>query len=588
MDRSSRVEDELERKRLPTRHYNLSHSETEQKFLNIDEPNNLDQIMRALYESNSQNFVLEFNDADAYAAYDLPVASFGTILEGERKTANARWVNIWYPYHQQFLLEMLARRYDFSPRLLGLMCSDPRRPQSRMDSAKTRSSPPNSFRKTQKRELLSGSNENGMDELSEHSSVSSYDSIARGNLYRIVDDLWHYTSVDYGRSYICVGYNSLYGTKNSGAEEGNGPLPYCIRVWTWLMLCEDGTVISISEDPFPLSYGRLDYFQQRIVVETRRNLVTVFRSLSKVGKDSLMAHKPMALLPLRMRLGETPEETAHRASDAPGLLFYYLFENWQNSYSLIIRRDSRYDIELAELRKQMFVQPKLAHIDRLDTIGKELGVLKRHYQCYIRIIDRLIEVQHPSDASLEDSHILGRSSQTSLDTVRPLVTERRSMLGVSLSSAALVRFARLKDLIDLYALNEVEEYIKRKDSLVTLNFNLIAMQESLDMDRLNRVTLLITKATILFLPVSLMTTYFGCQLNNVEYTVKDYWISFAVIFLLSWVALFILGVFSGNADTVLFFSGVCQAVKKVSGRAIRSLPSVCQTIHCKTPQKVES
>lgn len=578
MDTSSGLADEFEKQRSRTSSHNLSHIETEPKFLNIDEPSNLDQIMQALSRSSSQNFVLDFNDTDAYAAHDIPVASFGIILQAERQAATVRWINIWYPYHQQFLLEMLARRYDFSPRLLGLMCSDPRRPRSKMDGLKTRSSPPNSFRRMHRRPSHASSIENGMDELSEHSSISSYDSIARGNLYRIVDDLWHYTSVDYGRSYICVGYNSLYGTKNSGAEEGNGPLPYCIRVWTWLLLCEDGTVISINEDPFPLAYGQLDCFQQRIVLETRRSLATILCSLSKVGKDSLMAHKPMALLPLRMQLGDTPEETTHRASDAPGLLFYYLFENWQNSYSLIIRRDSRYDIELAELRKQMFIQPTLAHIDRLDTIGKELGVLRRHYHCYIRVIDRLIETPRPSDASVEISHIAGRSSQTSFDTVRPLVTERQSTLGVSLSSAARLRFARLKDLIDLYALSEVEEYIKRKDSLVTMNFNLIAMQESLDMDRLNRVTLLITKATILFLPVSLMTTYFGCQLSSVEYTVRDYWISFAVIFLLSWAALFIFGVFSGNVETLLFFSGLRQAWETVSGKLIRTSQSVRQAM----------
>jgi hypothetical protein len=42
------------------------------------------------------------------------------------------------------------------------------------------------------------------------------------------------------------------------------------------------------------------------------------------------------------------------------------------------------------------------------------------------------------------------------------------MLGVSLSSPARVRFIRLKDLIDLYALNEIEEYLKQKESLVSL------------------------------------------------------------------------------------------------------------------------
>ena len=112
----------------------------------------------------------------------------------------------------------------------------------------------------------------------------------------------------------------------------------------------------------------------------------------------------------------------------------------------------------------MFEAPKLCHIDRLDSIGTELGILRRHYESYIRLIDRLLEPQAPTSASLENSQIVSKASQTSLNTVRPLVTEKESVLGVSLSSAARVRFKRLKDLIDLYALSEVEEYIKRKDS----------------------------------------------------------------------------------------------------------------------------
>lgn len=41
-------------------------------------------------------------------------------------------------------------------------------------------------------------------------------------------------------------------------------------------------------------------------------------------------------------------------------------------------------------------------------------------------------------------------------------------MGVSLSSAARVRFKRLRDLIELYALNEVEEYVKQKEGLVAM------------------------------------------------------------------------------------------------------------------------
>lgn len=325
------------------------------------------------------------------------------------------------------------------------------------------------------------------DELSEHSSISSNDSSIRGNLYKIASDIWHYSSVDLGRNYVCLGYNSIYGNKTTSTTstdsetfEEKPHLPQCTRLWTWLLLCEDNTVISIHEDPFPYANGRLTSLQRRILTETRRNLVNVFRSLSTVTCLPLLAHNPLTLLPIRTRIGSTPEETAHRASDAPGLLFYYLFENWHNSYTLIARKESRYGVELSSLRNEMFQQPTLAHIDRLDSIGKELGVLRRHYESYNRIIDRLIEPQPPTLASLQNSQVVGSSDRSSeaddnisLNTIRAgpggiIMREKDSLLGVSLSSAARVRFKRLRDLIDLYALSEVEEYLKQKESLVAM------------------------------------------------------------------------------------------------------------------------
>ncbi|KAK4543677.1 hypothetical protein LTR36_005322 [Oleoguttula mirabilis] len=530
-------------------------------FRNLDDPASIDDLMRAVESGPTRNFVLDFADAAACVAFDLSATSISALLNAERpELSSARWINIWSPYNHRPLLELIAKRYDFSPRLLGLMCSDPRRSRqlplaSQHDIGVVRG------RWTRHSRSRSDESEveKGLDELSQHSSISSYDSAARGNLYRIIDDIWHYSSVDFGRSYICLGYNSLYGTKDSGDEAGDGLLPHCTRVWTWLLLCEDSTVITINEDPFPLAEGRLDALQQRILKETRRNLVNVFRSLSKAEEDALMAHNPMALLPIRTRLGDTPQETVHRESDAPGLLFYYLFENWHNSYTLITRKESRYGVELGELRKQMFQSPKLCHIDRLDNIGKELGVLKRHYQSYGRLIDRLLEPQIATAASLQNSQVVSAASQASLDTVRPILTEKASMLGVPLSSAARVRFIRLKDIIDLYALSEVEEYIKQKDSLITMNFSLIAMKESFAMDRLSQVTLLITKATVLFLPVSLMSAYFGLSLNGVRYTAREYWTSFAVILVLSGIALVGFGVISGSVQTI----SLCKAIWRV-------------------------
>lgn len=450
-------------------------------FQSLDDPEIAGSLIGRTQDASTTNFVLDFGEEGAYVAFDLIHSTIEDIMENDRpESLNARWINVWYPQRQKPLLQTLARIYDFSPRLLGLMCSDPLQPRTPAPSQH----PTHKGRRFwNKNSQTSSSAETEStkcsDELSEHYSITSHESSAGGNIYRIVNDLWHYSSIDFGRSYVCLGYNSLYGTKYTGATNdcdvfNEDHLPHCHRVWTWLLLCKDSTVITINEDPFPRdSSNYLSPLQHRIFNETRRNLTNVFRSLSLSDSEPLDTRNPMTLLPLRTRLGRTPEETSHRTSDSPGLLFYYLFENWHNSYTLITRKESRYGTELASLRRDMLAAPKLAHIDRLDRIGKELGVLRRHYEAYTRLIERVLEPVAPTNASLANSRVVGedRDSDTrSMDTVRGIgiVREQQSMLGVSLSSPARVRFARLKDLIDLYALNEIEEYLKQKESLVSL------------------------------------------------------------------------------------------------------------------------
>ena len=528
-------------------------------FKDLDDAANLEHLLAALLSSDTCNFILDFSDVASWVCFDANTSTVAALLAAERPQAlNTRWINIWYPSKHSSLLKLLAERYDFSPRLLALMCSDPKESRTSQSTAQRRQKPHKRFRPFS---ISQSALEDGLDELSEDSSITSYDSVTRGNLYKIIGDLWHYSSIDFGRNYVCIGYNSLYGTKPAGGSPSSGPLPHCTRVWTWLVLCEDNTVISINEDPFPFSDGRLDPLQQLILAETRRNLVSVFKSLSAVEEVSLMTRALMTLLPIRARLGDTPEETANRPKDTPGLLFYYLFENWHNSYTLITRKESRYGLELNRLRTEMFHSPTLCHIDRLDSIGKELGILKRHYESYNRLIDRLLEPQPASTASIQNMRLghTETASQTSLDTIRPVMQpEPESTLGVSLPSPTRVRFTRLRDLIDLYALSEVDEYLKQKDSLVTMNFQLIAIKESLDVEKLTRTTLLLTKFTMLFLPISFMTSYFSVPLRNMLYSVTQYWISFSVTLLLSVTALFVFGVVSGSVQT----GGAWRAVRK--------------------------
>lgn len=356
---------------------------------------------------------------------------------------------------------------------------------------------------------------------------------------------------------VCLGYNSLHNvhtkraTKHDKEKDQNQDVPHGKRVWNWLVLTEDKTVLSISEDPFPFTDGNLRSHELRTLFTTRRNLVSVFRQLTKAPTP--LRESSLVMLPIRHRVGNSDEETAHRPTDAPGLLFYYLFEDWFTTYSLVTRREQGYAAELDRLRREMLVRANLEHVDQLHHIGCQLAVLKRVYQSYELIIERVLKKQEATLASLKNSHIVSGvdSLASSLPVVSPSgpqIPEADSLLGVSLSSAARARFERLKDRIMLYALSEIQECIDQKDSLVMMNFNLIAIKESFSVERLTRITLLLAKVTIVFMPVTLMTGYFSCQFANTEFTVKSYWWAFAAILVVSLVLLFLFSFFSGTLE----------------------------------------
>jgi hypothetical protein len=117
----------------------------------------------------------------------------------------------------------------------------------------------------------------------------------------------------------------------------------------------------------------------------------------------------------------------------------------------------------------MLTKAELQHVDRLHHLGCQLGVLKRVYQGYNLLIDRLLGKREVTLASLQNSHVL-QSGAESMANSQPHgnLAEDLSLLGVALSSAAKVRFERLQHRMQLYALNEVTECLAQKDSLVMM------------------------------------------------------------------------------------------------------------------------
>ncbi|KAF1972924.1 hypothetical protein BU23DRAFT_554767 [Bimuria novae-zelandiae CBS 107.79] len=549
--------------KLPPYYEDLCDEEITASFRDFDQARNFDLFDRQTRNPRSSNFIIDFGDDEAYCAFDLGSNSVSRLLSTPRPTnLHTRWINLWVPNLQKDVLHALAKHYDFSPRLLGMMCSDPLPPRSSilqnkqssntLGSARSRKSH-RSKKSAASKEEFDSEESIGMTEMMHSTQLDMVRDLSH---YHIVDEVWHWSTVDWGRRFVCLGYNTLHDARTKRPHDHNDEVdksrdvPLAKRVWNWLLLTEDKTVISISEDPFPFSNGNLQSSELKTLFTTRRNLVTVFRQLTKTPTP--LRDASLTMLPIRHRIGNSEEETAHRPTDAPGLLFYYLFEDWFTTYSLVTRKEHGYAAELDRLRQEMLVRANLEHIDQLHHIGCQLSVLKRVYQAYELIIERVLKKQEVTLASLKNSRIVSGveslASSIPINALGPQVPEADSLLGVSLSSAARARFERLKDRIKLYALSEIQECIDQKDSLVMMNFNLIAIKESFSVERLTRVTLLLAKVTIVFMPVTLMTGYFSIQFVNTEFTIKGYWWAFGVILAVSLVLLFLFSFVSGTLE----------------------------------------
>ena len=101
------------------------------------------------------------------------------------------------------------------------------------------------------------------------------------------------------------------------------------------------------------------------------------------------------------------------------------------------------------------------------------------------------------------------------------------------------------------------------------------MRQSEAVEKLTRITILLAKVTILFMPVSLMTGYFSVQIQDLEgvYSSRTYWTCFGVIMALSFLFLVVFGVISQTLEGCLIYRSLTkaslQAAKQLFGRKRR-------------------
>lgn len=172
-------------------------------------------------------------------------------------------------------------------------------------------------------------------------------------------------------------------------------------------------------------------------------------------------------------------------TEMTSLLFYYLFDDWLTSYSLIAQRDHLYRAELEEIRTRMFKAADVSLIELLHQLGRQLTVLKLMYKSYESIIRRIVQrrrsYQQPIQEPANGIHNSNAWYNTAVpgafafdsSSVNPLAYEQSPIIPggiskahrVTLASPAVFRFERLLDRIQLLAQTEIDECIREKESL---------------------------------------------------------------------------------------------------------------------------
>ncbi|KAJ5804676.1 uncharacterized protein N7518_000979 [Penicillium psychrosexuale] len=493
-----------------------------EKFKNIDDKTQFYLAMRRLQDPLTRNFVLDFGNEEAWCASDLNTNELKRLLSKPRdKCFGTRWINIWAPEEQKESIRAITKYYGVSERLQGMMCTEP------VDPAPKTTPVPN--KRTSKSPIIEPSFEHEVDDpenalkhLADPDKSRESASFSNLTFAQVTNQIWHFSSVDHG--------------------------PRC-------------TIISIQENPFPRRKAVPIDEAKPVLDIVRRNIRFIFAGVSR---QHFAMSESESLITIRVRhfsdLG--PDQANIKQKDGPSLLFYYIFDDWVSSYGLIAKREHKYGVALEKLRGQMLDRPVVDLVNELHWLGRRLAVLKRLYRSYELIMRRLLQRQRmlrdearssqPAPVSYgatfsDMEYVDMRQSSVVSDFTFHDTTDKS--VGVQLSSTAVARFERLVDRINLYCLSEIENCLNEKESLTFLNFNLIALKDSQAVEKLTRITILLAKATILFLPVSLMSAYFSTELVGVKngYTKADYWVSFVVIFL---VTILLLTVFGYASDTV--------------------------------------
>jgi hypothetical protein len=442
-------------------------SSLRQRF-DIDTERGFTEAVAKVEHLSTRNFYVEFDADSALCDVDLDSAGIVDIIKtSKRSSTTVRWLNFWaWNSDSEPAFEEIIAKYGISPRLAGLIW--PKSPEH--EKSKPVSTPKSGNDDLEK---ASPVDEASSGYLSTSSNAQVIDQHPAMGLTDVLNALWHFCSVDSDRHFRYIGCNQLYVVPGM-KQQTDLDKPSGIRIWTSLILCDDGTVISVSEQP---CQNVDNHASVRQII--RQNSINVFKHLSSLHTAS-QSDDSLHRVTIRPKLNQVNNPTpsmnkpSFAVNDASSILLYYLFDDWIRSFRLIAGFEHPYRRTLQRIRNEMFGSPDVNLIHSLHQVGKQLNVLKLMYQSYELIIERILYRQRMFDSSLRRPSTMSRlaSGQSGSGDLTEtaggtdLDFENISDTNVHLCPAATVRFERLLDRVRLYALTEIENCLKEKEELV--------------------------------------------------------------------------------------------------------------------------
>ena len=185
-------------------------------FLDLDLERSLARARDILHDIAFENFIVDFSKDTAHCALNVSLAELQKSLNDRDDQQNShvtRWINIESPERraQSELLSCLGKKYGFSPRLLYSMQSQPMAPKPIPEPSSPVSSKRQDFMHPRKRHRpRAPSRSRAVIPEKQVTSQHDLESLADGpedtpeskapdlNHYSLVNDVWHFMSVDYG------------------------------------------------------------------------------------------------------------------------------------------------------------------------------------------------------------------------------------------------------------------------------------------------------------------------------------------------------------------------------------------------------